>query len=198
MTTKPSPTKRQPSTSSVPAVKPQCKIHSLATVADKAQITGSKVVEIGENAFIHPHARIKAEHGNVIIGKGSIISEKAVVGVAEGSEEADVVVGEFVSIESGALVEARKIGDHTTIEVNAKIGRGAVVGKWCKIAPLCEVREKEVLEDYTVVFGNGQKRTDVVLKEGKDVRDMKARGRDKEVELLKTLIPDASIKWSGG
>lgn len=195
MTSKPAASKRQASTSSVPVVKPQCKIHSTATIADKAQITGPNIVEIGENAFIHPHAKMKADHGNVFIGKGSMVSEKAVVGVPEDGGETDLIIGEGVSIESGAVVEARKIGDHTTIEVNAKVGRGAVVGKWCKIAPLCEVRENEVLEDFVVIFGEGKRRVDAVLRDKKEVRDMKARGRDKEIELLKTLIPDASAKW---
>lgn len=198
MTTKASPTKRQSSTSSAPVIKPQCRIHSLATVADKAQITGGNAVKIGENAFIHPHARLRAEHGNLTIGEGSIVAERAVLGVAEGAEDTDIVIGNGVSIESGAIVEAKRIGDNTTIEVNAKIGKGAVIGKWCKIAPLCEVDEKEMLDDYTVIFGSGQRRVDVVLKERQDVRDMKIKGREKEIELLKTLIPDASVKWSGG
>ncbi len=197
MTTKPAPSKRQVSSSSVPVAKPQCKIHSSATVADKAQITGSHLVEIGEDVIIHPYARLKAEHGQIFIGKGSIVSEKAVIGRTEGGEDVDCVVGEGVSIESGAVIEARRIGDHSTIEVNARLGKGAIVGKWCKVAPLCEVAENEVLDDYTVVYGYGQKRIDAVTKDRKDVRDMKAKGREKEVELLKTLITDASVKWMG-
>ena len=90
MTTKASPSKRQPSTSSAPIIKPQCKIHSLATVADKAQLTGGHFIEIGENAFIHPHARLKAEHGNIAIGEGSIVAEKAVVGVVDAADEGDM------------------------------------------------------------------------------------------------------------
>lgn len=198
MTSKPAPSKRQQlSTSTVPVVKPQCNIHSTALVADKVQITGAHIVEIGEDVIIHPHARIRAEHGNVIIGKGSIIAEKAIVGVAEGSGETDIVIGDGVSIESGAVVEAREVGDHSTVEINAKIGQSAVVGKWCKIAPLEEVRAKEILKDYTVVFGNGRRRADGVLKERKEVREMKCKARVLEMEALRGLMVDAKVRWTG-
>ena len=177
-------------------MKPQCRIHPTATVADKAQIVGANIVEIGENSFIHPHARIRAEFGNVTIGKGVIISETAVVGASEEREGGDVVIGDGVSIESGAKVEAKSIGDHTTIEVNAMVGKGAVVGSWCKITPLSVVHKLEVLQDYTVVFGDGKRRVDTTVRDRQDARDTKINGRQQEIELLKTLIPDSSAKWT--
>ena len=186
---------RQATSSSALVVKPQCKIHPTATVADKAQIVGANTVELGENSFIHPHARIRAEFGNVTIARGVIISETAVVGASEEST-GDVVIGNGVSIESGARVEAKSIADHTTIEVNAKVGKGAVVGSWCKITPMCVVAEFEVLEDFTVVFGDGKRRIDTTVRDRQDVRDMKIKGRESEIELLKTLIPDSSAKWT--
>ena len=196
--------KRQVSTTSVLSVKPQCKIHTTAVVADKAQLTGANTISIGENSFIHPHAKVKAEHGNVTIGKGCIISERATVGPAapaEGNttEEVDVILGDGVSIESGAVISARQVGDHSTIEINAKVGAGAVVGKWCKVGPLCEVGVDEVVEDFTVVFGDGggKRRVDAVVRERRDVRDLRVRGREKEVEVLRGLVADGKGKWMG-
>ena len=198
MTSRPAPSKH-PSSSTVPVVKPQCKIHSTAVVAEKAQITGSHLVEIGENVIIHPHAKIKAEHGNVLIGRGSMIAEKAIVGATEGEGEMDVVLGEGVSIETGAVVEAKKIGDYTTVEVNSRVDAGAIVGRWCKVAPLCKVANSELLDDFTVVFGEGHKgrRVDVLLRDKKEVRDAKLKGRAMEMQVLRTLIPDGSVKWAG-
>ena len=189
--------KRQPSSVSVPAAKPQCKIHSKATIADKAQLIGPGTIVIGEDTLLHPHAKIIAEHGDVTIGKGCIIAEKAVVGVTQNILHNDVSIGEGVSMESGAMFEGSSIGNHSTIEVNAKVRRGAVIGQWCKIAPLCEVGEDEVLDDFTVVYGTGQRRVNTVLRDQQQIRDMKIKGREKELRLLRTLIPDASIKWSG-
>jgi dynactin-6 len=200
MTSKPpGPSKAQSSTNAIPTVKPQCKIHPSATIADKAQLTGSHTIEIGENVIIHPHAKLKAEQGSIFIGKGCIVSEKAIIGFGEaGSEEADLVIGEGVSIESGAVVEARKVGDHCTLGINCKVEKGAVLGRWCKVAPLCEIRALEVLDDYTVVFGEGQKRrrVDVAARDKKEIRDAKLKGMEMERELLKGLIVDNKIKWT--
>lgn len=174
-------------------------MHSTAVIADKAQITGSHLVDIGENVIVHPHAKIRAEYGNVLIGKGSVVAEKAVVGVSTGDGQTDVVLGEGVSIETGAVIEAKKIGDYSTIEVNSRVGREALVGRWCKVAPLCEVADSDVLDDFTVVFGEGHKgrRIDGVLRDKKEVRDAKLKGKTMEMEVLRTLIPDGSLKWAG-
>jgi dynactin-6 len=40
-----------------------------------------------------------------------------------------VFIENGVVIETGAVVEARKIGEGSVVEVNARIGRGAIVGK---------------------------------------------------------------------
>ena len=49
------------------------------------------------------------------------------IGVAEG--EGNVIIGDGVVIEAGAVVEAKSIGDGTVIEAKARIGKGAVIGK---------------------------------------------------------------------
>lgn len=109
-----------------PVAKPPCKIHSSAIIADKAQLIGTHSVEIGENTVIHPYAKLRAEHGRVIIGKSCTVSEKAVIGLAEGDGE--VVIGDGVNIETGAEVQAKSIGDECVVEVNSKIGKGTVIG----------------------------------------------------------------------
>jgi dynactin-6 len=109
------------------APKPPCTIHTSAVVSEKAQITGSHPVEIGENTVIHPYAKIRSDRGSVKIGRNCTVCEKAVVGIADG--EGTVVIGDGVNIETGALVEAAIIGDGTSIEVRAIVGRASVLGK---------------------------------------------------------------------
>ena len=111
------------------APKPPCTIHSLAVISEKAQITGSHPVEIGENTVIHPYAKIRSDRGSVKIGKNCTICEKVVIGIAAGDGERSVVIGDGVNIETGAQVEAAAIGDGTSIEVRAIVGKGAVLGK---------------------------------------------------------------------
>lgn len=125
MTSRPAHSKRPSSTAVAElAAKPPCKIHPSAVVADKAAIIGSHEVELGEHTVLHPGARIKAENGKVTVGRCSIICETAVIG-----GEGDLHIGDGVVIESGAIIEAKSIGDGTVIESKVKVGRGAIIGK---------------------------------------------------------------------
>ncbi|TKA65428.1 hypothetical protein B0A55_09383 [Friedmanniomyces simplex] len=191
MTSRPAPVPKRPS--QLPVSKPPCTLHSSAIIADKAQITGSHAVEIGENAVIHPWARIRAEGGRVVIGKNSMVYEGATIGTTDGG---DVIIGDYVNIETGAIVEAISVGDGTTVEVNAVVGKGAVVGQWCKIAPLERVEADEELEDFMVVYGDGRRRMDMTTKEHAEVRELKKEGQEKAVQAMRTLIPNAAAKWT--
>ncbi|EME44951.1 hypothetical protein DOTSEDRAFT_170027 [Dothistroma septosporum NZE10] len=198
MTSKPSASSRRTTTEPVP--RPPCTIHSLAVIAEKAQLMGTHPVEIGENTVLHPYAKIKAEGGKISIGDNCIICEEAVIGFAgprsvESTEGIPVSIGDGVVIEANAVVEARSVGNGTTIEVGAKIGRGARIGKFCKITPMSVIRPGEELEDYTVVFGDNQRRIDRTAKEHEEIRAAKWKGHVMHVELLKQLIPDASANW---
>lgn len=193
MTTKPAALKR----TSTPISKPPCTIHPSAIIADKAQITGTYPVEIGEGVVLHPYARIRAEGGRVIIGKLSMVYERAVVGCEAAGGGGEVVVGECVNIETSVVVEAQRVGDGTVVEVNALVGKGAVVGEWCRITALERVDADEELEDFTVVFSGGQRRADKTLKGHEEVRLAKKESQEKAVDLMRKLIPSAGAKWMG-
>jgi dynactin-6 len=66
----------------------------------------------------------------------------------------------------------------------------ANVMQHCKIGPLCEVAERDVLPDFTVIYGNGLRRLD---KSG--VEDMKLKMVDRQVEVLRKLIPSNLAKF---
>lgn len=208
MTSRPSAPSKADSSAGTSSTKPQCRFHPSAIIADKAQLSGPGTITIDADVIIHPHAKLAATLGNVSIGSGSTVSEKAIIGLTsapsstsnvDAAAQTDVVIGDGVNVESGALVEARKIGDHSVIGINSKIGRGAVVGKWCKVAALCEVKVDEVLEDFTVVFGEGQagRRLDVAARDKEEVRRARMKGMEMERELLKGVIVDGKVKWGG-
>ncbi|EMC97828.1 hypothetical protein BAUCODRAFT_405274 [Baudoinia panamericana UAMH 10762] len=199
MTSKPSPApttreKRTPA-EQPPVAKPPCDIHASAIIAEKAQITGTHPVEIAEDVVVHPYAKIRAENGSVSIGKGSMIWERAVVGCAEGSYACSVEIGMDVSIETGAIIEGAAIGDGTIVDVNAVVERGAVVGKWCRVAALERVKAGEKLEDFTVVFGDGRRRTDETIRNHEDVREARRDAQVKTVAVMRGLVADAKGKW---
>lgn len=182
------------STSTIPAARPPCTIHPTAIVADKAQLTGTFPVEIAEHAVLHPYARIRAEGGPVTIGPYCIIAESATVGLPAGQTSA-VTLDRHVSVESGAEVLAERVGEATEVGVQAKIGAGATVGRFCRLTPTERVREGEQVGDFTVVFGEGRRRVDKTLVEQGDVRSARVKGQERHVEALRRLVPDGKAKW---
>ncbi|CZT24295.1 uncharacterized protein RCC_10016 [Ramularia collo-cygni] len=191
MTSRPAPIKRQSAVPSAePPPKPPCQIHASAVVAEKASISGSHAVELGENTVLHPFAKIKAENGKVSIGRSSVVCETAVVG-----GECDVHIGDGVVIGTGAIVEAKSIGNGTVIEAKAKIGRGAKVGKYCKITPLNEIKPNEIIPDYTVVYGDNKRKHNQTLASNPEVRNALRQGQELHVRSLKR-IPDSSAKYA--
>ncbi|KAH9812963.1 transferase hexapeptide [Teratosphaeria destructans] len=183
--------------SSIPAAKPPCQIHPSAVIAEKAVLVGTHQVTIGPNTILHPYAKIRAENGPVMIGANSAIYENAIVGTSidNSNLEQAVIIGDYVNIESGAVVEAKSVGDGSVIDVNAVVGGGTVLGRWCRVGPLERVKDGEVLEDFTVVFGDGRKRIDSTARDGAEVRRAREIGQEKAVELVKKLVVDGKAKW---
>jgi dynactin-6 len=119
---------------------PPATIHPSAIIANHANLAGVFPITIGANAVLNPYAKVISNAGPVEIGEGSVIWERAVVGIsaeaATKDEDDDLGPGRtFVMlernciIESGARVEAKLVGEGTVIEAFATIGEGCVIGK---------------------------------------------------------------------
>ena len=68
---------------------------------------------------------------------------------------ATIVIQDLALPCHSALVQAASIGAFTVVEAGAKVGRGAVIGKNCKICARVQIGEGEVVGYDTVVFGSG-------------------------------------------
>lgn len=87
---------------------------------------------IGEGCIIHPFAKITSAIAPVQIGSNCIIAERCSVGLITGSANHDgaaVTLEDHVSVETGAVVEAMRVGTGSVVEINARLGPRAVVGK---------------------------------------------------------------------
>jgi dynactin-6 len=62
--------------------------------------------------------------------------------------------------------------------------------KHCKVGPLCEVADGEIVPDFTVIYGNGMRRVD---KSGVEDLNLKMVGR--QVDVLRKLIPSNLAKF---
>jgi dynactin-6 len=128
-----------------------------------------------------------------------IISERASIGLlsappiastSEDSKPPGVTLADSITVDIGAIVEASHVGDGTHIEANAHVHAGAIIGKFCRIGPFCEVAAGEVLEDYTVLYGDGQRRIDK-----SETNEAKLRNTRKHVEVLRKLVASKPEKF---
>ncbi|KAI4734829.1 trimeric LpxA-like protein [Aureobasidium sp. EXF-12298] len=183
--------------SAVPGPKPPCSIHPSAIISDKAVIVGTHPVSIGENVVLHPFAKIVSNTGAVRIGKNCVVGDRATVGLGDSPGTfagTTVELEESVSIESGSIVQAEKVGTGSTVEANSTLGPGVIVGKFCKITASSSI-QLEHLPDFTIVYGGNARRIDTTAKTRSDVRDLKLKGQAMHIETLKRLVPSNTMKW---
>jgi len=115
-----------------PAPKPPTSLASSLVIAENASLTGTNPIRIGSNTVIHPRTKLSSTHAPITIGSGCIVSERSVIGYQStptSERDVGVHIGNGVMIETGAVVEAKSVGDGCVIEVNARIGKNAVLGK---------------------------------------------------------------------
>jgi dynactin-6 len=115
-----------------PAPKPPASLASSLVIAEQASLTGTHLITLGPNTVVHPRTKINSTYAPVTVQNNCIICERSQVGLQ--SEPAEdqvrgVVIENGVIIEVGAIVEASMVGEGSVIEVNAKVGKGAILGK---------------------------------------------------------------------
>ncbi len=114
------------------APKPPTSLASTLVIGDSASLTGTHLITLGNNTVVHPRTKLISTFAPISIGSNCIISERSSIGFQSRPAEDEiegVVIENGVIVEVGAVVEAKKIGEGCVIEVNAKIGKGAVIGK---------------------------------------------------------------------
>ena len=153
--------RRQPS--AAPGPKPPCSIHPSAIISDKTIIVGTHPVSIGENVVLHPYAKISSNTGPVHIGKNCIVAERATIGLSDNPGTfagTPVELEDSVSIESGSVVQATRVGSGSIVEVNAILGPGVMVGKVSFLFPnitsykLLTLSFSSVKYPHVLIFSN--------------------------------------------
>ncbi|KAI9825446.1 MAG: hypothetical protein M1832_001176 [Thelocarpon impressellum] len=191
--------------------KPPCTIHPTAIIADTAVLSGTFPVTIGANAVLHPRAKLLSTYGPVSVGAWCVIGERCVVGLSSPPSaskdiggkvgEEGVVVEDATTLEPGAVVEAKRVGQGSVIDVRARLNPGSSVGAKCKIGPLCVVAEGESVPDRTVVYHDGgagmrRRRRGRGGGEGEErVEALRLEAGRRHVEVLRRLIPTQIAKW---
>ncbi|RPB23274.1 hypothetical protein L211DRAFT_857697 [Terfezia boudieri ATCC MYA-4762] len=170
------PPRTRPSASTEPVSKSPVDLHPACVIDGTAQLTGTYLIRVGANTIIHPKARLNSSNGPITIGESCIISERCMLQAADTN---GLVVGDAVSIECNAVVEGREVKEGTDVEVGN-----------CKLCPMTEVAEQEVVPDYTVMYGYSERRIDASGSEG-----ARRKFLDKHIEALKALIVSNPAKF---
>jgi dynactin-6 len=106
-------------------VRPPTILSPTILISDVAQLTGTHPIRVGNHTAIHPRCRLNSTAGPITIGDYCILNERTQIIAPDGG----LVFEDYVVLETNAVVEARRVGEGSVIEVGAKIGKGAEVGK---------------------------------------------------------------------
>ena len=120
------------------------KIHPSVFVSEAAYIVGD--VKIGENSSIWPGAVIRADYGDIIVGKNCSLQDNCVLHTDDHLE-----LGDNVLMTHGAVIHGGKVGNNVLIGVNAVLLEDADVGNHVFIGAGAIVRGK--VPDNSLVIG---------------------------------------------
>ena len=122
------------------------KIHPTAFVSEFAYIVGD--VEIGEGSSVWPGVVIRADAGKITIGNNTNIQDNSVV-----HGDADVVIGNNVTIGHLVMCHARDIADHVLIGNGATVNDGVEIGEYSLLASGTVVVDNVKIPPRSLVVG---------------------------------------------
>ena len=117
-------------------------------IAPGAAVLGDVV--LGDRANVWLNAVIRADKRRITIGADTNIQDNCVIHVGM---NADVSIGNGVTIGHGAIVHGCTIGDNTLVGMGAIVLNHAVIGKNCIIGAGALVTEGTIIPDNSVVIG---------------------------------------------
>ncbi len=106
-----------------------------------------KKVKLSPNTYIAAFAAIRADEGEIRIGKCVSIQESCVV------HGPGVEIGDNVTIGHGAIVHGCKVGSNVLVGMHATLLTGCEIGEWSIIAAGALVPEGMKIPPRSVVMG---------------------------------------------
>ena len=103
------------------------KIHPTAFISEFAYVIGD--VEIGEGSSVWPGAIVRADMGRIVIGNHTNVQDNSVV-----HGDADVEIGDYVTIGHKVLCHAKMVGDRAVIGNGATLNDGVEIGEYSLVA----------------------------------------------------------------
>jgi len=126
----------------VPRIPESCYVDKTATIIG--------LVELGEECFIGPGARIKGDYGHIRIGDRTSVQENCVIHARPGGE---ANIGSNVTVGHGAVLHGATVGDNTVIGMAAVVPDDVRIGEFCIVAEGSVLANGTEVPDRSVVMG---------------------------------------------
>lgn len=117
-------------------------------IYQSADIIGD--VSIGENCYIGPGARIRADYGSICIKNNTAIEENVVIHARPNEQ---TIIGNNVTIGHGAIIHNCTIKDWAIIGMGSIVSDYAEIGIWAVVAEGAVVKNKTILPDEKIAVG---------------------------------------------
>ncbi|EPS41937.1 hypothetical protein H072_4090 [Dactylellina haptotyla CBS 200.50] len=167
---------------------PPLSIDPTALLSDAISFSGSYPVTIGSNTVLHPRSKFNSTDGPIIIGSNCIISEKTQL-IAPGVD--GLVLEDFVLVEVNCHIQAARIGEGSSIEVGVKVGKASRIGNNCTLSPLSTIPDGTNLPDFTVIYGENDRRIDT-----SDTVTARNETLLAHIDCLQKLLPNKAEKYT--
>ncbi len=129
------------------SLKPQYGLESY--IAPQSVVLGDVI--IGCRSSLWPFSVLRGDVERITIGNCTNIQENAVVHV---SSNADVCIGDYVTIGHGAIVHGCHIGSYCLIGMHATILDGVKIGDHCIIGAQTLITQNKEIPPYSLVLGS--------------------------------------------
>ncbi len=117
-------------------------------VASSADIIGN--VEIGENCYIGPGARIRGDYGKIVIGDGCSIQENVVI---HARPDDQTTIGNNVTVGHAALIHNATIEDNAVVGMRSIVSDFAHLKEWAVLGEGALAKNSFVLNEGEIAIG---------------------------------------------
>lgn len=108
-------------------------------------------VQLGDNVSIWAFAVVRADEGDIQIGKNSNIQEHVTI------HGKNVEIGENVTVGHNAVIHGARIGDNVLIGMGAIVMDDVEIGDWVIVGAGSLIPPGKKIEPNTLVLGNPAK-----------------------------------------
>lgn len=145
-------------------------------------------VILGDNCYIGPGARIRADYGSIRIGNDTAVEENVVIHARPNEE---TIIGNSVTIGHGAIIHNATLHDWVIIGMGAIVSDYAEIEEWGVIAEGAVVKNKTKIPKKAIAVGVPAK---IVAKITPEYKTQWAEYKKIYVDLAKKRFPSSLKK----